>query len=220
MKGFLFDNDGVLIDSSELHWQSWQLLMEKDKSAPKMSHKQFFKGFGKRNDLILKDIAPDATKEQRDEWAEEKEVLFRDCARGNIQLIQGIEPFLKEVNAAKIPHIIASSTPLANLELFITTTILGKYFDKYVSAEQVAHGKPYPDIFLKAADELGLLPQECIVFEDAPSGIEAAKRAGCRVVAFGTTHSKNELKDYDVFYETPSGLTLKTLFCDLGIRNV
>lgn len=207
---FLFDNDGVLIDSSEFHWQSWQLLMEEEPSL-KMDRDQFIHGFGKRNDLILKEIFPNAPEEKRRAWAERKEELFRQCARGKISLLPGMERFLKEIEKAGIPRIIASSTPVENLEMYIHSTVLGNYFEHYLSAEEVAHGKPYPDIFLAAAKQLGFDPKDCIVVEDAPAGIEAGKAAGAFVVALETTHTKESLSDYDMIYASPSELDLQEI---------
>jgi HAD superfamily hydrolase (TIGR01509 family) len=207
---FLFDNDGVLIDSSELHWKSWQLMMRQVPDI-KMDKETFVKGFGKRNDLILKDLVPHVPAEIRKEWADRKEELFRTCARGNISLLPGIESFLKQVVAAKIPHIIASSTPVANLELFLHSTVLGKYFEHYLSAEEVAHGKPAPDIFIAAAHKLGFAPQNCVVFEDAPAGIEAGKGAGCFVVALETTHTETQLSNFDLIYPSAQELDLQEI---------
>ncbi len=207
---FLFDNDGVLIDSSELHWQSWVLLMEEEPEL-KMTHDQFKEGFGKRNDLILQELFPHISKEKHQTWAVRKEELFRKCARGNISLLPGMETFLKAVVEAQIPHIIASSTPKENLELFISSTVLRDYFENYLSAEQVALGKPAPDIFVAAAAHIGFDPADCIVVEDAPAGIASGKAAGAFVVALETTHCKELLSDYDLIYPTPAELNLQEI---------
>ena len=204
---FLFDNDGVLIDSSELHWRSWEMLMENEPLL-KMDKKGFEGGFGMRNDLILQRLFPNIAAETRAQWAEKKEKLFRTIAAGVITLLPGMEAFLAQVVAAKIPHIIASSTPLANLELFISSTVLGKYFEDYLSAETVMHGKPAPDIFIAAAHHLGFEPERCIVFEDAPAGIQAGKAAGCFVVALATTHTQAQLANCDLIYPSAHELNL------------
>lgn len=204
---FLFDNDGVLIDSSELHWQAWQLLMKEDPNLS-MTHEQFENGFGKRNDLILKEVAPQASAEQHRIWAERKEELFRKIAKGNVSLLNGMESFLKAVAARNIPRIIASSTPPANLEMYLQSTVLGTYFDHFISGEQVPNGKPAPDVFIEAANRLSALPRNCIVFEDAPAGIDAGKSAGCFVVALGTTHDQDELFGYDLYYPSADLLDL------------
>ncbi len=210
MLAFLFDNDGVLIDSSALHWESWLRLMEEEPRIA-MTHEAFKRGFGKRNDLILQEIAPDISPELHGHLAERKEELFRECARGHIELLPGMEPFLLELKRLKVPRIIASSTPPENLELFLNSTVLGEYFDAYVSAESVAHGKPAPDVFLAAADQLGLPASSCIVIEDAPAGIESGKAAGAFVIALATTHLAEQLLGYDLLFETPADLDLEVI---------
>jgi beta-phosphoglucomutase len=207
---FLFDNDGVLIDSSAFHWKSWQLLMEEVPEI-KMDRLKFFSDFGKRNDLILKHLIPHIPEERRKEIADRKEALFRQCAQGNVLLLPGMENFLQKVVAAKIPHIIASSTPLANLEMYLRSTVLGRYFEHYISAEEVAHGKPAPDVFIAAAHRLGFEPTECVVFEDAQAGIDSGKAAGCFVVALETTASRATLSHYDMIYSSAQDLNLEEI---------
>lgn len=207
---FLFDNDGVLVDTSAYHWLSWQHLMEEDHEL-KMGHEEFRTSFGKRNELILKELAPDATEAQHLKWASRKEELLRQKIGGKVKLLCGMEEFLKQVVEAKIPHIIASSTPIENLKLYLTTTVLGRYFDAFVSGEEVAQGKPAPDIFIEAAHRLGFESQECVVFEDAPAGIEAGKSAGAFVVALETTHEKSRLRGYDLIYPSARELNLQEI---------
>ena len=207
---FLFDNDGVLIDSSALHWKSWELLMHEEPELV-MDHVLFTQTFGMRNDLILQKIVPHIPEEKRHELAERKEGIFREIAAGKVQLLPGIESFLQHIVENGLPHIIASSTPIENLEMYLASTVLGDYFEHFVSAEEVEHGKPFPHIFIEAAKRLGFAPEECIVIEDAPAGIEAGKAAGCFVVALATTHAKEALENYDVIYETPAHLDLQEI---------
>jgi beta-phosphoglucomutase len=208
--GLLFDNDGVLIDSSEFHWQSWKLLMQ-EINHEFMTKEQFILGFGKRNDLILNELLPEFSSHEKRELALKKEALFRKCAAGRVMLLPGMEEFLKEVQKAEIPKIIASSTPPENLEMFITSTVLGNYFNAYVSAEDVAHGKPFPDVFLEAARRLGMDATQCIVLEDSPAGIEAGLRAGCFVVALETSHKKEQLRDYHLCFPDSGSLKLSLI---------
>ena len=208
--GFLFDNDGVLIDSQEFHWKAWQWLM-KDENKFFMDERQFLSGFGKRNDLIIREMVPGISQEELDRVAKKKEELFRKAAKANIQLLDGIEKFLQSLASAKIPRIIASSTPIENLRMFLDSTVLGKYFDAFVSSEEVPQGKPAPDVFLEAAKRLHLLPQQCIVIEDAPVGIRAGKEAGCFVVAVATTHPLESLREADLIYPTPRDLDLEEI---------
>lgn len=212
--GFLFDNDGVLIDSQEFHWRAWQELMQK-KNNFFLDEKTFLATFGKRNDLILRPIFSQASDKEIDDIAKEKEAIFRSLIKGNIKLLPGMENFLEQLKEKKVPRIIASSTPIANLKLFLSDTILGKYFDHFVSAEEVAHGKPYPDVFLEGAKRINLKPEKCIVIEDAPVGIEAGKRAGCFVIALETTHSKESLTKADLIYKGPSDLNFEKIIAEI-----
>ncbi|NGX55616.1 MAG: Beta-phosphoglucomutase [Chlamydiae bacterium] len=208
--GFLFDNDGVLIDSCDLLWISWQQLM-KEESEVKIDKETFVRGLGKTNALIFREIAPEVSEETRRRWSIRREAIFRELVRGKIELLPGIEPFLKSIKKAKIPRIIASSTAPENLEMYLSSTPLGHYFDSYVSAEETPRSKPFPDIFIAAAERLGLPPEECIVVEDAATGVEAGKSAGCFVVAIGTTHSQEALEGYDLYYSTPHELDLEII---------
>ena len=207
---FLFDNDGVLIDSSAFHWTAWQDLMEQE-AALRFDHEAFLGTFGKRNDLILKELVPDASEHSRLEWARQKESLFRERAFNAITLLPGIEAFLKQLQHAKIPRIIASSTPVENLRMYLSSTVLGKYFDQFVSGEEVAHGKPAPDVFLAAAQQIGFEPNSCIVVEDAPAGIQAGIAAGCFVIALATTHAQEELEGYHLLYPSAADLHLESV---------
>lgn len=208
--GFLFDNDGVLIDSCEQLWLSWQHLM-KEEAEVKIDKETFVKALGKTNALIFREIAPDVSEEKRRRWSIRREAIFREIVRGNIELLPGIEPFLKSLKKAKIPRIIASSTAPENLEMYLASSPLGHYFDSYVSAEETPRSKPFPDIFIAAAEKLSLPPEECIVVEDAATGVEAGKSAGCFVVAIGTTHTKEALQKCDLYYPTAHELNLETI---------
>ncbi|MEZ5315524.1 MAG: HAD family phosphatase [Chlamydiales bacterium] len=208
--GFLFDNDGVLIDSRELHWESWMRLMEEDPTF-KITRKEFIESFGKCNDLILQTSFPHVSKIQHIEWAKQKEKFFRTFAFNNLSLLPGMEAFLQKVITAAIPHTIASSAPRENLEMCLNSTPLGRYFDSYLSGEEVEHGKPAPDIFIAAAKQLGYSPCDCVVFEDAPAGITAGRTAGAFVVALETTHKREALFGYDLIYSSTEKLDLEEI---------
>jgi beta-phosphoglucomutase-like phosphatase (HAD superfamily) len=104
---------------------------------------------------------------------------------------------LAGLKASEIPRAVASSTSRTNLEAIFASTGLHEFFDAVVSAEDVVNGKPAPDVFLKAASLLGVPPKRCIVFEDALFGIEAAQRAGMKVVAVATTNPLDLLRHAD-----------------------
>lgn len=210
--GFLFDMDGVLIDSKEFHWQSWDLL-QKEVQEFETTYEEFLETFGQRNDMIFKNKIPHSTTEQRKKWGERKEEIFRTLCQGKLQLLPGIETFLQSVQNEGLPKIIASSTTLSNLQFLLKHTKLGEYFNQFVCGDDVYQGKPAPDIFLEAADRLKKDPQQCIVLEDSPAGLEAGKKAKCFVVALCTTHAAEDLSpsSYDMIFPSPEELDLEKI---------
>ncbi len=193
----LFDWDGVVIDSSEKHERSWELLAAETGLPLPGDH--FKRGFGRKNQIIIPEIL-DWTHDPQEieKLSFRKEELYRELVRaGGVQILPGARELLRALRAEGIPRAIGSSTPRANLEAIFASTGLGEEFDAVVSAEDVVHGKPAPDVFLNGATALGVEPARCVVFEDALFGIEAGHRAGMKVIAVATTHPLEELGHAD-----------------------
>ena len=193
----IFDWDGVVIDSSAQHEKSWELLaVEIGKPLP-AGH--FKKGFGKKNRVIIPEILGwSQNPEEIDRLGDRKEELYRELVRqGGMRILPGARELLAKLKTSGIPRAIASSTSRANLDSIFASTGLNELFDAVVSAEDVVNGKPAPDVFLKAASLLGVPPEKCVVFEDALFGIEAAQRAGMKVVAVATTNALDLLRHAD-----------------------
>lgn len=204
---FLFDLDGVLIDSKKFHFEAWAYLSQENPLLT-MDFEKFAQTFGMRNEEILNLYLKNATPELVRKAGIRKEELFRERCKDNIQLLEGMQPFLEAIKSANLKRIIASSTPRKNLEFFLKETLLGDYFDFFVSAEEVRYGKPSPDVFLEAARRLKNDPKNCIVLEDSPHGLVAGRHAGCFVLALETTTPECLLKPRDVLYKTPKDLNL------------
>jgi beta-phosphoglucomutase len=184
----IFDWDGVVIDSSTQHEKSWELLAAETGKPLPAGH--FKKGFGKKNQVIIPDVlAWSHDPEEIQRLGDRKEELYRELvSEGGMTILPGASELLAALKASGIPRAVASSTSRTNLEAIFASTGLHQFFDAVVSAEDVVNGKPAPDVFLKAASLLGVPPKRCIVFEDALFGIEAARRAGMKVVAVATTN--------------------------------
>jgi beta-phosphoglucomutase len=184
----IFDWDGVVIDSSTQHEKSWELLAAETGKPLPAGH--FKKGFGKKNQVIIPDVlAWSHDPEEIQRLGDRKEELYRELvSEGGMTILPGASELLAALKASGIPRAVASSTSRTNLEAIFASTGLHQFFDAVVSAEDVVKGKPAPDVFLKAASLLGVPPKSCIVFEDALFGIEAAQRAGMKVVAVATTN--------------------------------
>ena len=181
VRAVIWDLDGVIIDSADSHRKAWYRLAQ-DLNIP-YSDEQFWATFGWRNDAIIPTMVGEATPERIEELADRKEAYFRDYARHTIAFLPGAEELLAALHKAGYPQALASSTPRENIVLISEVLGLERYLNALVSGEEVARGKPAPDVFLKAADSLGVAPTRCLVIEDAVAGIEAARAGGMRSIA-------------------------------------
>lgn len=184
MTALLFDLDGVIIDSMPLHTEAWEVYLKRfGKWTPDLERRMH----GARNDQIVSAfLGEDLTPVQIFEHGAAKERLFREMMQP--QLEAHIVPGLREFLAAEpdAPKAIASNAEPANIDFVLDGAGLRKYFQAVVDGHQVAHPKPFPDGYLRAAELLKTPPENCIVFEDSPTGVEAGRRAGMRVVGVGT----------------------------------
>jgi HAD superfamily hydrolase (TIGR01509 family) len=173
----LWDLDGTLIDSEQYHWLAWRDTMA-DEGVP-LTHPQFLKTFGLRNDAIIPQWIPGATSEQIDRIANAKEQLYRGLVRqGGLAPLPGASEWTERLARDGWRQAIASSAPRENIDAVLAVIGLGSVFQAVVSAEDVTRGKPDPQVFLTAASRLGSPPARSIVVEDAAAGVEAARRAG------------------------------------------
>ena len=195
MLGVIFDWDGVVIDSSRQHEESWDLLAEEEGLSLFEGH--FKIGFGKRNELIIREIlkwTSDPIEVAR--LGERKEVLYREIIqREGISLLPGVGDFVKSLQTNNVPYAIGSSTPRENIESVLAYLRLTDWFRHIVAAADVDKGKPNLEVFLKAADKFEVAPGQCVVFEDSLSGIEAGKAGGMKVVALTTTNTRETLDE-------------------------
>ena len=129
-----------------------------------------------------------------DRLSRRKEELYREVVRDwGIEPLPWVRPWLAQLAEAGIPCGIGSSTESKNVQLGLEKLGLARFFQTAVTAEHVQKGKPAPDVFLEVARRLGVEPSRCVVFEDAPAGVEAARAAGMKVVGVTTTHPGGHL---------------------------
>jgi beta-phosphoglucomutase family hydrolase len=209
--GAIFDWDGVIIDSARLHEQSWRALAKE--LGTTIAPDSFKRGFGMKSAQIIAQIHRWATTpEEVARLADRKEALYREIvAHSGIAPLPGVVEWLHRLKEAGTSCAIASSTPRLNIEAVLDRIGLRDRFDTIVSAEDVVHGKPNPEVFLKAAERMEMPPKKCVVFEDAYVGIEAAHAAGMKVVAVATTHSADELRAADMVVRRLDELSIETL---------
>ena len=191
--GVIFDWDGVIIDSSRQHEESWERLAEEEGKALPRDH--FVRGFGKKNEVIIPEILgwADSSAEVH-RLSLRKEALYRAIVvEKGLAALPGVHEFLGRLHAAGVPNCIGSSTHRENIETILGVMEFEEFFDEMVTAEDVTRGKPHPDVFLKAAVRIGREPHQCVVFEDAFAGIEAARAGGFKVIGVATTHDRETL---------------------------
>lgn len=211
MKGVIFDWDGVVIDSSAQHERSWELLA--DEIGKSLPEGHFKAGFGKKNQIIIPDLlgwSHDPAEIER--LGARKEELYRELVRtGGLVVLPGARELLAALRAEGFGVALGSSTPRSNLDALFAASGLGVMFDQVVCGDDVRHGKPAPDVFLLAAERLGVAPADAIVIEDAHVGIAAAHAAGMKVLAVATTHPLLELGDADAAVPSLAGVTPQDL---------
>jgi beta-phosphoglucomutase family hydrolase len=217
--GAIFDWDGVIIDSARLHEQSWHRLASE--LGTEIAPDSFLRGFGMKSAQIIEQIHRWSTDpEEIARLTNRKEALYREIvAESEIAPLPGVVEWLHRLKEAEIPAAVASSTQRANIEAVLARLGLQEAFQAIVSAEDVVHGKPDPDVFLKAAERLKMPPRKCVVFEDAHVGIEAGHAAGMKVVAVATTHSPEELREADVVVKRLDDLSLEKLGALVGLSS-
>jgi len=178
----LWDLDGTLLDSEEYHWQAWQQTMQS--AGRPITRDEFVATFGLRNDEILPPwLGASATAGDIARVSLEKEQLYRKLLReGGIGPLPGAADWVRRLHAEGWRQAIASSAPRENVDVVLEAIGLASFFQTVVSAEDVTAGKPDPQVFLIAAERLGVPPSRCVVVEDAPAGVEAARRAGIRSI--------------------------------------
>ena len=196
--GVIFDMDGVLVDSAEAHRRAWQQLG--DEVGTPFSAALFQQTFGQRNASIIPiwldtSDAGTITVARLDELADRKETLYRQLVRqGGVRVYPGLSSLLAKLRALGARIAVASSGPHANVSLLVDTIGVRDAIDAVVASEDVREGKPHPEVFLTAAQRLGIEPIDCAVVEDSVHGIEAAKRGGMLAVAVLTSTADEALR--------------------------
>jgi HAD superfamily hydrolase (TIGR01509 family) len=182
----IFDLDGVLVHSMPLHTLAWERYLEKlNIRVPDLERRMH----GKRNPELVRDLIDSTLPEDLVlEHGAAKERLFREMlvASGAGQYwVPGLLEFLQRHQ--ELPKAVGSNAEPANIDFVLDRFNLRPFFQVVVNGMQVQRPKPFPDIYLIAAEQLGVPPGNCVVFEDSPTGVEAARAAGMRIVGVETT---------------------------------
>lgn len=200
-QGIIFDFNGTMFYDSKIQEKSWKTFLYK-KIGREITNEEFQKYVhGCHAEVSFSYFLKNRlSKEEIDQLAEEKEVVYRKLCLSDKQhyrLADGLVEFLDYLKKQQIPFTIATASGLNNLKFFFQNLDLGKWFniEQVVYDNGLIPSKPEPEIYKKAAQNIGVLPSDCIVFEDAMSGIEAAHRAGVsKIIGVASTLSKEQLQ--------------------------
>jgi len=188
----IFDMDGVLVDSYQAHFQSWRIVAAS--RARSMSREEFDATFGRTSREIIAALWPEivSTDEDIARLDAEKEAAFREMLVSDFPAMPGAEALLESLHGAGFALAVGSSGPPENVDLVLDRLGKRSLFGAVVHGRDVTRGKPDPQVFLLAAERLGVPPRHCAVVEDAPLGIAAAKAAGMASVGFVSTGRSRE----------------------------
>jgi beta-phosphoglucomutase family hydrolase len=196
-RAFIFDMDGTIVDNMDFHMKSWleffarrDMVLDADAffrdTAGRQSHEIMSTYFGKPY-----------TKEEARHLDEEKETLYREMYAPHLKPAEGFMELIARARQQDVALAVATAAPNDNIAFTLDGLDLRRHFDAVVGAADVARGKPNPDVFLLAAERCGVQPANAIVFEDAPLGVEAARRAGMRAVVLTTTLPASAFAEFD-----------------------
>jgi HAD superfamily hydrolase (TIGR01509 family) len=193
--GVIWDMDGVLVDTGELHYRAWEQVLGQE-GIP-FSPDEFRRTFGMHNASILEILLgapPDPATLER--IGDEKEARFRAMIKGQARPMPGVLDWLERLRQRGVPQAVASGAPPENIEFLVDEMGIRRYFRALVSSEGMP-GKPDPAVFLEAARRIGVPAPRCVVIEDGLPGLAAARKAGMRCIGVTTTHPASALQNAD-----------------------
>lgn len=210
-KAFIFDLNGTMIDDMQFHVKAWYHVLNDDLGA-QMSYEQVKSHmYGKNAELLIRVFGKDKfTIEEMNTISIEKEKRYQTEYKPHLRLISGLHEFLQKAYDQNIPMAIGSAAIMFNIDFVLDNLNIRHFFKTIVSADDVIVSKPDPETYTRAARQLGIDAGDCLVFEDAPKGVEAALNAGMRSVVLTLLHDRHEFAQYpniNRFIENYEGLS-------------
>ncbi len=194
-KGFLFDLNGTMINDMPYHIDAWhKKLLELGSNITLEETKH--QCYGKNDELLERVFPGKFNMEEKIKIGNDKEAIYRIDFKPLLKLIDGLADFLAKASGKNIKMAIGSAAIDDNINFVIDNLAIRHYFDAIVSANKVEKSKPHPETFLKCAEQLALHPNECVVFEDTPKGVECALNAGMKTIVILGEHTKEEFTSY------------------------
>lgn len=211
-KAFLFDLNGTMIDDMAYHVKAWHRILN-ELGADISLERTKEECYGKNYEMLERIFPGRFSDEEKYNMSLEKEKQYQHEFRPSLKLVEGLDEFLRVSHEKGIKMAIGSAAIMFNIDFVLDGLNIRHFFDALVSADDVQHSKPDPETYLKCAELLKTAPGECLVFEDAPKGVESALRAGIDSVVLTTMHTKEEFDQPNIitFAENYTGLANKLL---------
>jgi beta-phosphoglucomutase family hydrolase len=195
---FLFDLNGTMIDDMGYHLDVWFEVITKTLGANLTREQVRSQMYGKNEEVLIRIFGEARFREFNFEaLSQAKEERYQEIYRPHLALLPGLAAFLQTAKEKKLKMAIGSAAPPFNIDFVLDNLNIRDYFQAVVSAVDVVESKPHPEVFLKAATLLSVDPTRCLVFEDAPKGVEAAASAGMECIVVTTMHSSEEFRRYN-----------------------
>jgi len=196
-KAFIFDLNGTMINDMEYHTLAWQQVINEDLKENLSYNFVKKEMYGKNHEVLERIFGSDRfTAEEIKKLSFDKEKRYQETYFPKLELIKGLDDFLEKAKRHGILMAIGSAAISFNIDFVVDGLKIRNYFEAIVSADDVEKSKPDAETFLKSAERLNVKPADCIVFEDAPKGVESAFNAGMKCIVLLTTHDLEEFNEY------------------------
>ncbi|AWW31646.1 HAD family phosphatase [Echinicola strongylocentroti] len=194
---FIFDLNGTIIDDMHFHTKAWHQLFNEDLGANLSWEEVKVEMYGKNPEVLDRVFGKGHfTPQEADQWSMEKEKRYQQEYKPHLSLINGLGEFFEKAEKAGVKMALGTAAIPFNVDFALDNLGIRKYFSSIVTADDVKLSKPHPDTFAMGAEALGREPEDCIVFEDAPKGVEAAQNAGMKAVVLTTAHPREDFDQY------------------------
>ena len=194
-KAFLFDLNGTMIDDMQYHVKAWHRIFN-ELGANISMERMKDECYGKNHEVIERILPERFSESEKTEMSFAKERQYQKEYKPHLKLIDGLNVFLEKAYQQNIQMAIGSAAIMFNIDFVLDGLNIRKYFSAIISADDVSRSKPDPETYLKCAEALSAPPKDCIVFEDAPKGVESAQNAGMRSVVLTILHQQHEFDQY------------------------
>ncbi len=194
-KGFLFDLNGTMVNDMPYHIEAWHkkiISLGGNLTLDEMK----YQCYGKNDELLERVFPGKYSMEEKIKLGNEKEAIYRIEFKPSLKLIDGLATFLQSASSKKIKMAIGSAAINENINFVIDNLQIRHHFEAIVSANNVNQSKPHPETFLMCAEQLKLHPNDCVVFEDTPKGVECALNAGMKAIVILGEHTANEFASF------------------------